>query len=241
MEAQQVLFSDVSSQTGDCEFPQFKQATAYRYGCRCTRCIAWKSGGAGIPPGCEIDGCPELRAKGYRLCEAHLDERNTLRRHKSKKSTANCEVCNRRHGWYESSLAMVRIELQDFYRRSCSECRRRAMGQVRRHTLDTEWAMRLLTIRACERCGETFPMDAKGRSKRINVDHDHSCCSGGSSCGLCVRGLLCTRCNIRLGAIESVDRSMLLGDLAYIGIDVSDGSSQAPDLSHSGLILVSRD
>lgn len=35
------------------------------------------------------------------------------------------------------------------------------------------------------------------------VDHDHTCCSGTKSCGKCVRGLLCTNCNTRMGWLEA--------------------------------------
>lgn len=38
--------------------------------------------------------------------------------------------------------------------------------------------------------------------KRLSVDHDHNCCPGGYTCGKCIRGLLCHRCNIVLGQIK---------------------------------------
>jgi hypothetical protein len=55
---------------------------------------------------------------------------------------------------------------------------------------------------ACAICREPF------EGQRICVDHDHVCCpvppSGHTrSCGECIRGLLCVRCNTWLGWLET--------------------------------------
>jgi hypothetical protein len=48
----------------------------------------------------------------------------------------------------------------------------------------------------------------------VHVDHDHRCCDAESrSCGRCVRGLLCVRCNTGLG-IE--DPTILRGKADYL-------------------------
>lgn len=45
--------------------------------------------------------------------------------------------------------------------------------------------------------------------RSLAVDHDHACCPGAKSCGNCIRGLLCQRCNAMLGHFEANRESVL--------------------------------
>lgn len=40
---------------------------------------------------------------------------------------------------------------------------------------------------------------ATGESRNLSVDHDHACCPGPTSCGECIRGVLCRPCNDLIG------------------------------------------
>ncbi len=48
---------------------------------------------------------------------------------------------------------------------------------------------------------ETRVDNRYGAQARLAVDHDHSCCPGETSCGNCVRGLLCHSCNTGIGKL----------------------------------------
>ena len=49
----------------------------------------------------------------------------------------------------------------------------------------------------CNVCGQYT-------ERNLHIDHDHLCCSGeGATCGKCVRGIVCNRCNQTIGKYET--------------------------------------
>lgn len=58
----------------------------------------------------------------------------------------------------------------------------------------------------CSICKRTAS-EADAHRKDLCVDHDHSCCPGNTSCGDCIRGLICSTCNTALGYFQdSIER-----------------------------------
>lgn len=51
----------------------------------------------------------------------------------------------------------------------------------------------------CYTCGSWT--GNRGLSKKLSVDHDHSCCPVPPICGKCIRGLICGPCNTMIGEL----------------------------------------
>ena len=62
----------------------------------------------------------------------------------------------------------------------------------------TYQAILILQGGGCALCGRA----PHRRGRRLAVDHDHTCCPGRTSCGKCVRGLVCWTCHDYLGYIK---------------------------------------
>lgn len=70
--------------------------------------------------------------------------------------------------------------------------------------------------RKCAICGRGEPSGNK--RKYWNIDHDHKCCPGSQSCGKCIRGILCSNCNIGLGRFND-DTKTLEAAIQYLRRD----------------------
>jgi len=158
---------------------------------------------------CASEGCDAVRVKHRRWCPEHIPPP----RPSPIRGEAECELCGRSHSWYESTLVANRPEIRDLYRRTCVKCRQDYVQVIKGHRLSTHDALRLITALECELCHERFPIGPRGRRKNC-VDHDHNHCPGQFSCGACVRGILCHRCNNAIGALEQVERIIGVDKLA---------------------------
>lgn len=82
-------------------------------------------------------------------------------------------------------------------------------------------------------CANPGCFNEPSSERSLDVDHDHTCCPDETSCGDCIRGLLCSGCNAALGYIhDDIDR---LRGLAQYLEDYSE-SKQSANLSVLGVI-----
>lgn len=112
------------------------------------------------------------------------------------------------------------------YCRSCHAVRAREWREI--HSYDPEFA-RIMTLRRYGLTPAQFNalLEAQGHRCAVcrtakpggqgwHVDHDHTCCNTRKrSCGRCIRGILCTRCNIGIGNFKD-DPDIIQAAINYI-------------------------
>ena len=86
-------------------------------------------------------------------------------------------------------------------------------SQARRHNTTVEHLAQLRDEQGnrCAICGRMEDQD----DRLMAVDHDHKCCPGTTSCGECIRGLLCINCNHALGKFQD-DPKILRSAIRYL-------------------------
>jgi len=92
----------------------------------------------------------------------------------------------------------------------CRDCKAN-VDRITRYGLDEQAYAELLDSQGgvCAICRRDLP---------LQIDHDHACCDtngGKSTCGRCVRGLLCRQCNKMLPFLEK-NRDLLLKAAQYL-------------------------
>jgi 5'-deoxynucleotidase YfbR-like HD superfamily hydrolase len=83
---------------------------------------------------------------------------------------------------------------------TCKTCKKEydeGRRHYKRYRLSEEEWLQLFEKQGkkCAICGSADPKSKVG----WHTDHDHSCCPGEQSCGVCVRGIVCRDCNLVLG------------------------------------------
>lgn len=100
--------------------------------------------------------------------------------------------------------------------RECMQPIKHVEDRLKKHHVSPERARVLVDDPHCECCGADVVSRIRDRSTgvaspRLVVDHDHTCCPGATSCGACVRGLICHHCNVAAGMLnDDPDRAAAL-------------------------------
>ena len=102
--------------------------------------------------------------------------------------------------WKDLDGFAVNSGTRDGLKTRCRHCERDRLVSQRYGISAAEyWRLHTAQQGRCAICGEGSK-DPNGRE--LAVDHDRSCCPSDKACGQCVRGLLCSTCNMGIGLLR---------------------------------------
>jgi hypothetical protein len=139
---------------------------------------------------------------------------------------ANPEKSRQYHNEYSRKWRKQNPERAREIDKKCKSTRKQQIAEYNAVKYDTDerWALKLKThfkmkpeqyIEKLSEQGGVCAICGKASEKRLHVDHNHACCSGDKTCGKCIRGLLCFRCNAGLGFFLD-DRYSLSKAIEYL-------------------------
>lgn len=119
--------------------------------------------------------------------------------------STHCKSCKKAasSAYRKKNHEIVKVKKRQHYWANLEKTR--DARRFERYNVSKEWFEKE-SANGCEVCG-TF--------ENLCIDHDHSCCPGKTSCGKCVRGILCSRCNTAEGYLSS-DKELVKSLLRYM-------------------------
>jgi hypothetical protein len=158
-----------------------------------------------------------LMSKICRVCRASKSETEFYVHKTAKDGRRNeCAECTReyRSRYRADNPDIVKKSSSKYYRKNAAKLKAQAVEQnvLKKFGLDADGYDHILNMQGgvCAICKEEC---SSGR--RLAVDHDHACCEGKASCGKCLRGLLCFKCNSAIGLFSDSEQ-LLRSALNYL-------------------------
>lgn len=149
------------------------------------------------------------------------------------KTTGNrCKKCHTAYVklWREKNPEKVRAISKKWYHAS-EENRQRSIDSTRKWQKENRERDKLLQqanhllrnynlqyedyLKMAETQDGKCAICSKEPSRRLDVDHDHSCCATTPTCGKCTRGLLCSNCNTAIGLLKE-STELVINSLSYL-------------------------
>ena len=151
--------------------------------------------------------CKEVSESGLQTCTRCEKPLPLQEFHKQKGApTGHRTTCRKCRGVVRSANKAER-SAKDKARYQANKEERRIKTRCYKFCLTPEQYKSLLKQQdeCCAVCRCTTPGGVGG----WHVDHDHACCPGKKSCGHCVRGILCSPCNMALGNVKDSPEILL--------------------------------
>jgi hypothetical protein len=146
-----------------------------------------------------LNGCKQPASQKSGFCTNCINRGNKAPEKRNKGSLLNNDVervCSKCKDVFE-----INVFIKSGHKNRCIECQKQQKFKdyLKRNYNLTVSEYEDLSKNGCMICGK----DEKQNNKKLSVDHDHECCDGRTSCGKCIRGVLCDLCNRAVGFFKN--------------------------------------